>query len=87
MRLAVQNVVFLNMIEKSSWHEGRCRLELCVSCHTIESKEMKDKPNLAQCPTCHRIGTPAQLKAAMKWDVSMPSFNDVVLPVVEPKDN
>ncbi len=58
--------------------------QLCVSCHTVESKLLKDKPNLARCPTCHRSGVPPQLKAAMKWDISMPRFDNVVLPDVGP---
>ncbi|MCL4538658.1 MAG: cytochrome c family protein [Bacteroidetes bacterium] len=56
--------------------------KLCVSCHTVEAKKVKDKPNLAQCSTCHRIGTPPELKAGMKWDVTLPHFDNVVLPDV-----
>ncbi len=55
---------------------------LCVSCHTVESKNVKDKPNLAQCPTCHRLGIPPELRAGMKWDIRMPHFDNVVLPDV-----
>ena len=54
--------------------------KLCVSCHTFEAKEMKDKPNLARCSTCHRVGTPPALRAGMKWDVALPHFDNVVLP-------
>jgi hypothetical protein len=54
--------------------------KLCVSCHTVEAKEIKDKPNLALCSTCHRTGTPPALKAGMKWNVTLPHFDNVVLP-------
>ncbi len=54
--------------------------KLCVSCHTIESRVIKDKPNMALCSTCHRTGTPPGLRAGMKWDVSLPRFDNVVLP-------
>ena len=56
--------------------------QLCVSCHTAEAKEVKDKPNLARCTTCHRTGIPPALKAGMKWDIAMPRFDNVVLPEV-----
>ncbi len=58
--------------------------KLCVSCHTIESRVIKDKPNLALCSTCHRTGTPPGLRAGMKWDVSLPRFDNVVLPTPVP---
>lgn len=56
--------------------------QLCVSCHTVQSKKIKDKLNLAQCPTCHRTETPPDLKAGMKWDINIPHFDNVVLPDV-----
>jgi Ni/Fe-hydrogenase subunit HybB-like protein len=57
--------------------------KLCVSCHTIEAKEIKDKPNLALCSTCHKMGVPPALTTGMKWNVTLPRFDNVILPDVE----
>ncbi len=60
--------------------------KLCVSCHIIKSKEMKGKPNLAQCSTCHKTGFTKKLEASIKWEISSPHFNQVVLPDVNPEE-
>ena len=56
---------------------------LCVSCHTIESKNLKDKPNLAQCSTCHKTVLPENLTAGLNWKINLPHFNNVILPDVK----
>lgn len=56
---------------------------LCVSCHTIESKKIKDKPNLAQCSTCHKTELPENLAAGLNWKINLPHFNNVILPDVK----
>jgi RecJ-like exonuclease len=56
--------------------------KLCVSCHINKSKELKDKPYLAQCSTCHQTGFTKKLEASIKWEVSSPHFNQVILPDV-----
>ncbi len=56
--------------------------KMCVSCHVVEAKVVKDKQDLALCTTCHRVGTPPNLRAGMKWDISVPHFDNVVLPDV-----
>ena len=53
---------------------------LCVSCHIAESKKLKDKPNLAQCSTCHKSQLPANLTAGLNWKINLPHFNNVILP-------
>ena len=54
--------------------------EMCVSCHVVESRRIKEKPALAQCATCHRVGNPPDLSRSLKWNVEFPRFNNVVLP-------
>ncbi len=56
---------------------------LCVSCHTAESKNLKDKPNLAQCSTCHKTELPENITAGLNWKVDLPHFNNVILPDVK----
>ena len=56
---------------------------LCVSCHIIESKKIEDKPNLALCSTCHKTQLPENLTAGINWKISVPHFNNVVLPRVK----
>ncbi len=53
---------------------------LCVSCHRIEAKIVKDKPKLAQCSTCHKTQLPDSLIAGMKWKIKLPHFDNVILP-------
>jgi Ni/Fe-hydrogenase subunit HybB-like protein len=60
--------------------------KLCVSCHIIKSKELKDKPNLAQCTTCHKSEMPEKITVNLKWETSLPHFNNVILPDVDTKD-
>ena len=60
--------------------------KLCVSCHINKSKELKDKPNLAQCSTCHQTGFTKKLEVSIKWEVSSPHFNQVILPDVNSEE-
>jgi hypothetical protein len=57
--------------------------KLCVSCHVIKATEIKDKPNLAQCSTCHKTGLTKKLEANITWEISSPHFNHVILPEVK----
>ncbi|MGC8595761.1 MAG: NrfD/PsrC family molybdoenzyme membrane anchor subunit [Candidatus Kryptoniota bacterium] len=57
--------------------------KMCVSCHVIESRKIKEKPALGECSSCHRVGTPPDLSTSLKWDIKLPRFNNVVLPSVE----
>ncbi len=59
--------------------------KLCVSCHMKESKIVKDKPNLALCSTCHKTQLPENLTAGLNWKISLPHFNNVILPDVKPE--
>lgn len=56
---------------------------LCVSCHLKKSKEMKDKPNLARCTTCHKSELPENLTAGINWKIKIPHFNNVILPDIK----
>ncbi len=58
---------------------------LCVSCHILESRKLKDKPNLALCSTCHKTQLPDYLSAAVSWKIKVPHFNSVILPGVDLK--
>ena len=55
---------------------------LCVSCHLIELKKqlVKDKPNLAQCSTCHKTGLHQIITVDINWKIKLPHFNNVILP-------
>lgn len=57
--------------------------KLCASCHLVESKKIKDKPNLAQCSTCHKNQLPENLEAGINWKINLPHFNSVILPNIE----
>ena len=57
--------------------------KLCVSCHTIKSLELTDKPGLAQCTSCHQTKLPEDLNANLKWETSLPHFNSVILPDID----
>ncbi len=57
---------------------------LCVSCHMKKSKEIKDKPDLARCSTCHKTDLPENLSAGVNWKINIPHFNNVILPDVKP---
>jgi Ni/Fe-hydrogenase subunit HybB-like protein len=56
---------------------------LCVSCHLKKSKELKDKPDLARCSTCHKTELPENLTAGVNWKITVPHFNSVILPEVK----
>ena len=56
---------------------------LCVSCHAQEAKILKDKPNLALCSTCHKSKLPENLTAGLNWKITIPHFNNVILPDVK----
>lgn len=58
---------------------------LCVSCHRIEVKIVKDKPNLDQCSTCHKTQLPDSMITGMKWKTKVPHFDNVILPAVKSK--
>ena len=57
--------------------------KLCVSCHIVKSKEMKDKPNLAQCSSCHSTAPPDKILANLKWETTLPHFDRVILPDID----
>ena len=56
---------------------------LCVSCHIIESKSIVDKPDLAECSTCHKTVLQENLAAGLSWKINIPHFNNVILPDVK----
>jgi Ni/Fe-hydrogenase subunit HybB-like protein len=57
--------------------------KLCVSCHIVKSKELKDKPNLAQCSSCHSTAPPEKILANLKWETTLPHFDRVILPDID----
>jgi len=57
--------------------------KLCVSCHQVKEKEVAKKPNLAKCATCHASVLPEKLNNDLKWEIAMPHFNSVILPVTD----
>jgi hypothetical protein len=57
--------------------------KLCVSCHQIKATELPDRPDLARCATCHETTLPEELGQNLKWEVSSPHFNRVILPPVD----
>jgi len=57
--------------------------KLCVSCHTITSIELKDKPKLAECATCHESELPQEIEKSLKWEITLQDFNRVILPVID----
>jgi hypothetical protein len=57
--------------------------KLCVSCHVIKTTELKDKSYLEQCSACHKTGFTKKLEASIKWEISSPHFNRVILPEVK----
>ncbi|HKJ82336.1 MAG TPA: Ni/Fe-hydrogenase cytochrome b subunit [Ignavibacteriaceae bacterium] len=56
---------------------------LCVSCHLIESKKLKNKPHLVECSTCHKTQLPENLITGLKWKIKVPHYNNVILPDVK----
>lgn len=57
--------------------------KLCVSCHKMKLTEMIDKPNLANCATCHASELPEKFTNNLKWETTLPHFNRVILPVID----
>lgn len=57
--------------------------KLCVSCHKVKSTELADKPRLADCATCHETEFPEKISNDLKWDIALPQFNRVILPVID----
>jgi cytochrome c553 len=57
--------------------------KLCVSCHTIRSTELQDKPKLAECATCHESELQQKIGRNLKWKITLQDFNRVILPVID----
>jgi Ni/Fe-hydrogenase subunit HybB-like protein len=57
--------------------------KLCVSCHTISSTELQDKPKLAECATCHESELQQKIGRNLKWKITLQDFNRVILPVID----
>ena len=72
MKMALSEIIIYFLIHR-----------LCVSCHTIEAKTIIDKPNLAQCSTCHKTELSENLTAGLNWKINLPHFNNVILPDVK----
>jgi hypothetical protein len=56
--------------------------QLCVSCHVVKANELK-KQNLDQCSSCHSAGVLEQISENLKWEISLPHFNSVILPKID----
>ena len=57
--------------------------KLCVSCHEKKMLEISNKPNLSKCATCHASEFPEKMNSELKWEVAMPHFNNVILPLTD----
>ncbi|MGD8307522.1 MAG: Ni/Fe-hydrogenase cytochrome b subunit [Ignavibacteria bacterium] len=57
--------------------------KLCVSCHLLKSKELTAKQKLTQCANCHENDISQEKEKDLKWEVTPPCFNRVILPVVD----
>jgi len=57
--------------------------KLCVSCHIVKSKDLINRKELSQCSTCHKNDFNKEQEKNLKWEVSLPNFNSVILPVVD----
>jgi hypothetical protein len=55
----------------------------CVSCHMLKLAELKDKPHLAECATCHETELPQKLDKNLKWEITLHDFNRVILPLID----
>lgn len=55
---------------------------LCITCHATQSKLSKDKPDLTLCSTCHNSRLNENLNTDLKWNIAVPHFNSVILPVL-----
>lgn len=56
--------------------------QLCVSCHIIKSEEL-NKNSLGQCSSCHNVAVHGQITENLKWNTSLPHFNNVILPEID----
>jgi len=56
--------------------------KLCVSCH-YQEREIAKKAHLSECKSCHDTDYPAELTRNLKWDITFPQFNHVILPVID----
>ncbi len=56
--------------------------DLCVSCHRRKTLELTDRPDHAQCRTCHETPLPDYLQPDMADLLRRPGYNHVVLPAV-----
>ena len=77
------NTKFISTVEFFAPSYTDAMHRLCVSCHIVKSKELKDKPNLAQCSTCHSIEPSEKIVTNLKWETSLPHFNRVILPDID----
>jgi Ni/Fe-hydrogenase subunit HybB-like protein len=56
--------------------------QLCVSCHVVKAKEL-EKQNLGQCSSCHSSEVQEHISENLKWKISLPHFNNVILPKID----
>jgi hypothetical protein len=56
--------------------------QLCVSCHIIKAEEL-NKKSLGQCSSCHNVGVHGQITENLKWNTTLPHFNNVILPEID----
>jgi hypothetical protein len=49
----------------------------------IKSTELKDKPRLAECATCHESELQQKLEEDLKWNITVQDFNRVILPLID----
>ena len=56
--------------------------QLCVSCHVLKANELK-KQDLDQCSSCHSAELHEQVSENLKWEISLPHFNNVILPKID----
>lgn len=55
--------------------------DLCLSCHLIEAKKLKNEANLTQCSTCHQTPVHSNSVRGLNWKIHVPHFNNVILPM------
>jgi hypothetical protein len=56
--------------------------QLCVSCHIVKADELNNS-SLGQCTACHSAEVHKQVNENLKWDISLPHFNSVILPKID----
>ena len=61
--------------------------DLCVKCHREKAATIADKPNLAECATCHATPAPSDLRLEMRRQLTRPQYNRVLLPGVTLNDS